>query len=136
MLSNVTPLAGSSDSHLRPPPVVPSASEPLAGFGRLIYLGSPTQGSVIVYSSQRRAWSRVPMQDIAPPRWLPAWSIQEWLRWFQTDRWAQALGLVLVLSVGLIAVGGYGVGQKFKPTTVQSLGLIAPEPPKNGFKPI
>jgi hypothetical protein len=73
------------------------------------------------------------MQDIAPNRGSPSWSLQEWIRWFQTDRWAQALGLVFLMSVGLIALGGYGVGQKVNAKTITLAKATQSEISKNGF---
>ncbi len=72
--------------------------------GTLAYSGSPTAGSVIVYSSTNQSWGRVPIPEVAAPR-----QGEEWLRFFKRSssaRWMMGGLVVAVLCVGL---GLYGM---------------------------
>lgn len=86
-----------------------SAPEAYLNLGTLAYLGSPTLGSVIVYSSAQNRWGRVPMQDVSvnvndsvghSPHQL--WCL------LRSDRLAQCMLLVLMLALMLVGMGSYG----------------------------
>ncbi len=66
--------------------------------GSLAYRGSPTQGSVIVYSPVHARWGRVPMPEVTPM------SRRETLRHLLSRhplaRWVAAAFLVAVVCLG------------------------------------
>lgn len=74
--------------------------------GTLVYQGSPTVGSVIVYSSARNRWGRVPMQDVNID--MDHHPVQRLLGILRSDRVAQCMLMVLMLALMLVGIGGYG----------------------------
>jgi hypothetical protein len=73
--------------------------------GTLVYQGSPTEGSVIVYSSVHHRWGRVPMQDVSVDMGHPLKRLVGLLR---SDGVAQCMLLVMLLALMLAGIGGYG----------------------------
>lgn len=89
-----------------------SAPEACLNLGTLAYLGSPTVGSVIVYSSTQNRWGRVPMQDVNVDVDIEHPSHRLW--WLlRSDRVAQFMLMVLVLALALmlVGIGSYGFGK-------------------------
>lgn len=74
--------------------------------GTLAYRGTPTQGSVIVYSSVHARWGRVPMPEVTPLKYQDAllhlWGRHPVARWV-----AVALGGV----VACLVCGIFGFAQ-------------------------
>jgi hypothetical protein len=76
--------------------------------GKLVYQGSPTAGSVIVYSSARDEWGRVPMQDVNVNVDMSHQPFHRLLGILRADRVAQCMLMVLVLALMFVGIGSYG----------------------------
>ena len=82
------------------------AEGPELELGTLVYRGSPTLGSAIVYSSEQKRWVRVPIPEVSSVNHRDSL-----IHFLVADRVAQSMLMVLMFALVLVGIGSYGFGR-------------------------